>query len=137
MIEAFWSRMQVELLDTRRWRTRVELANAIFEYIEIFYNRRRRHSSLGLLTPIEFELKNISTTPVATSVKKRGSTEPGAQRTCPRNRGHSRCSGAGEHALPRLPQGGPAEMGSQVVTAFSDTKSSSRTALGAPVARAR
>ena len=36
MIEAFWSRMQVELLDTRRWRTRVELANAIFEYIEIF-----------------------------------------------------------------------------------------------------
>ena len=65
MIEAFWSRMQVELLDTRRWRTRVELANAIFEYIEIFYNRRRRHSSLGLLTPIEFELKNINTTPVA------------------------------------------------------------------------
>ena len=31
MIEAFWPRMQVELLDTRRWRTRVELANAIFE----------------------------------------------------------------------------------------------------------
>jgi transposase InsO family protein len=61
MIEAFWSRMQVELLDTRRWRTRVELANAIFEYIEIFHNRRRRHSSLGMLTPIEFELKNINT----------------------------------------------------------------------------
>jgi len=50
MIEAFWSRMQVELLDSRRWRTRVELANAIFEYIEIFHNRRRRHSSLGMLT---------------------------------------------------------------------------------------
>jgi len=66
MIEAFWSRMQVELLNTRRWRTRVELANAIFEYIEIFHNRRRRHSSLGMLTPIEFELKNINTTtPVA------------------------------------------------------------------------
>ena len=65
LIEAFWSRMQVELLDTRRWKTRVELANAIFEYIEIFHNRRRRHSSLGMLTPIEFELKNINTTPVA------------------------------------------------------------------------
>jgi transposase InsO family protein len=51
MIEAFWSRMQVELLHTRRWKTRVELANAIFEYIEIFHNRRRRHSSLGMLTP--------------------------------------------------------------------------------------
>jgi putative transposase len=62
MIEAFWSRMQVELLDTRRWKTRVELANAIFEYIEVFHNRRRRHSSLGMLTPIEFELKNINTT---------------------------------------------------------------------------
>jgi transposase InsO family protein len=35
MMEAFWSRMQVELLDTRRWKTRVELANAIFEYIEV------------------------------------------------------------------------------------------------------
>jgi putative transposase len=59
MIEAFWSRMQVELLDRHRWRTRVELANAIFEYVEIFHNRQRRHSSLGMLTPIEFE--NTST----------------------------------------------------------------------------
>jgi hypothetical protein len=31
MIESFWSRMQVELLDRKRWRTRVELANAFFE----------------------------------------------------------------------------------------------------------
>jgi hypothetical protein len=36
MMEAFWSRMQVELLDSRRWKTRVELANAIFEYIEVY-----------------------------------------------------------------------------------------------------
>jgi putative transposase len=49
---AFWSRMQVELLDQRRWRTRVEPANAIFEYLETFHNRQRRHRSL---TPIEFE----------------------------------------------------------------------------------
>ena len=55
MIESFWSRMQVELLDRQRWRTRVELANAIFEYLEIWHNRRRRHSGLGMLTPIEFE----------------------------------------------------------------------------------
>ena len=61
MIEAFWSRMQVELLNTRRWKTRVELANAIFEYIEIFHNRRRRHSSLGMRTPIEYELLNTTT----------------------------------------------------------------------------
>ncbi len=35
MIESFWSRMQVELLDRRRRRTRIELANAIFDYLEI------------------------------------------------------------------------------------------------------
>jgi putative transposase len=46
--------MQVELLDRHRWRTRVELANAIFECLEVFHNRQR-HSSLGMLTPIAFE----------------------------------------------------------------------------------
>ena len=44
VVESFWARMQVELLDRRRWKTRVELANAIFEYIEIFHNRHRRHA---------------------------------------------------------------------------------------------
>lgn len=47
--------MQVEILDRRRWRTRIELANAIFEYLEVFHNRRRRHSALGMATPIEYE----------------------------------------------------------------------------------
>ncbi|TDD28854.1 IS3 family transposase [Actinomadura sp. KC06] len=55
VIESFWGRMQTELLNRRRWRTRIELANAIFEYLEIFHNRRRRHSALGMLTPIEYE----------------------------------------------------------------------------------
>jgi putative transposase len=44
VIESFWARMQVELLDRQRWRTRVELANAIFEYLEIFHNRKCGHS---------------------------------------------------------------------------------------------
>jgi len=60
MIESFWSRMQVELLDRKRWKTRVELANAIFEYLEIFHNRRRRHSSLGMVSPVEYELRHAS-----------------------------------------------------------------------------
>jgi putative transposase len=55
IVESFWARMQVERLNRRRWRTRVELANTIFEYIEIFHNRRRRHSSLGMLTPIQYD----------------------------------------------------------------------------------
>jgi putative transposase len=55
MMESFWSTMQIELLDRKRWKTRIELSNAIFEYIEVFYNRRRRHSMLDYVSPIEFE----------------------------------------------------------------------------------
>jgi len=60
-MESFWARMQVELLNRTKWRTRIELANAIFDYLEIFHNRQRRHSALGYLTPIQFE----NQTPVA------------------------------------------------------------------------
>ncbi len=60
MMESFWSRMQVELLDRKPWKTRVELSNAIFEYLEIFHNRRRRHSSLGMVSPVEYELRHAS-----------------------------------------------------------------------------
>jgi len=56
MMESFWSSMQIELLNRKKWKTRVELANEIFEYIEIFHNRQRRHSALGYRTPIEYEL---------------------------------------------------------------------------------
>ena len=52
--------MQVELLDRKRWKTRIELSNAIFEYLEIFHNRRRRHSSLGMISPVEYELGHAS-----------------------------------------------------------------------------
>jgi putative transposase len=55
VIESFWALMPTELLDRQRWRTRAELANAIFEDLEIFYNRQRRHSALGWCTPVEFE----------------------------------------------------------------------------------
>ena len=57
LMESFWSRVQVELLDRQVWSTRLELATALFEYLEIFHNRQRRHSSLGMLTPIEFETR--------------------------------------------------------------------------------
>ncbi len=50
--------MQVELLDQWTWRTRVELANAIFAYLEVFHDRQRRHSALGMLTPVEFETRH-------------------------------------------------------------------------------
>ncbi|WP_445942236.1 integrase core domain-containing protein [Pseudonocardia sp. T1-2H] len=51
LAESFFSSMQVELLDRRPWRTRQELASAIFEWIEAFYNPVRRHSGLDYLSP--------------------------------------------------------------------------------------
>jgi hypothetical protein len=55
MMESFWARLQVELLDHRRWKTRIELASSIHDYIEHWHNTRRRHSALGMLTPSEVE----------------------------------------------------------------------------------
>ena len=61
LIESFWGRMQVELLNRRRWKTRIELATAIHDYIEHFHNTRRRHSALGMLTPTEYEHRHSHT----------------------------------------------------------------------------
>jgi putative transposase len=55
MVESFFSSMQVELLDRREWATRAELANAIFEYIEAWYNPLRRHSGIGYHSPAAYE----------------------------------------------------------------------------------
>jgi putative transposase len=41
MMESFWGTMQIELLDSRKWSTRFELATAIFEWIECWYNPRK------------------------------------------------------------------------------------------------
>jgi putative transposase len=55
MIESFWSTMQRELLDTQRWDTKTQLPQAIFEWIEAWYNPRRRHTSIGDLAPLAYE----------------------------------------------------------------------------------
>jgi putative transposase len=49
--------MQAELLDRQRAGAPGWSSNAIFDYLEIWRHRRRRHSSLGMLTPIEFEAR--------------------------------------------------------------------------------
>jgi transposase InsO family protein len=54
-MESFWGSMQTELLNRQRWRTNLELAVAIADYIDHFYNPTRRHSALGYLTPNEYE----------------------------------------------------------------------------------
>lgn len=55
LIESFWSTVQRELLDRTTWDTRAQLASAMFEWIEGFYNPRRRHTSLGDLSPADYE----------------------------------------------------------------------------------
>lgn len=55
LMESFWSTMQRELLDQRVWQSRDELGQAIFEWIEAWYNPRRRHSGIGDVSPLEFE----------------------------------------------------------------------------------
>ena len=53
--ESFFATLKTELLHRRTWATRRQARTAIFEYIEAFYNRHRRHSTLGYLSPAEFE----------------------------------------------------------------------------------
>jgi putative transposase len=62
MMESFWGTMQMELLDSRTWETRDQLANAIFEWIECWYNPNRRHSSIGMLSPIAYEAAHTAPT---------------------------------------------------------------------------
>lgn len=53
--ESFFSTLKRELVNRRRFATRTEAKTAIFEWIEVFYNRRRRHSTIGNVSPAEFE----------------------------------------------------------------------------------
>jgi putative transposase len=56
--ESFFATLKIELVYQTRWETRAEARSAVFEYIELFYNRQRRHSALGYLCPNEFELRH-------------------------------------------------------------------------------
>ena len=55
LCESFFASLECELIDRRRFATRYEARTALFEYIEGFYNTHRRHSSLGYLSPANFE----------------------------------------------------------------------------------
>jgi putative transposase len=66
-MESFWGSMQIELLNRQSWRTKLELGIAIAEYLDHFYNAERRHSSLGYLTPNEFEALHLPKPPAKLS----------------------------------------------------------------------
>jgi transposase InsO family protein len=54
-MESFWGTLKAELVAGRSFATRDEARLAIFEYVEVFYNRQRLHSALGFLSPVDFE----------------------------------------------------------------------------------
>ena len=56
-MESFWGTLKAELLAGRTFATRAEARLAIFEYVEVFYNRTRLHSALGYQSPVDFENK--------------------------------------------------------------------------------
>ena len=56
--ESFFATLKKELVHGRSWPSKAELRTEVFEYIEVFYNRRRRHSTLGMLSPADYENSN-------------------------------------------------------------------------------
>ncbi|HXQ20020.1 MAG TPA: IS3 family transposase [Acidimicrobiales bacterium] len=54
-VESFFGTLQIELLDEHRWDTRKQLALAMFDWIETWYNPSRRHSYCGMLSPVDYE----------------------------------------------------------------------------------
>src|SRR4029453_791687 len=85
--ESFFAPLECELLDRHDWPTRQALRTAVFDFIEVFYNRQRRHSTLDYASPATYERQHTS-------------PAPAASQPCPRNRGNSR------QALRSRPSGG-------------------------------
>ena len=63
--ESFFATLKTELLSRRAWATRAEATTAIFDYIEGFYNRRRRHSTLDYKSPADYEHHHAAASAVA------------------------------------------------------------------------
>ncbi len=60
VLESFFSTLKKELIYREKYFNLEDLQRGLFEYIEIFYNRKRKHSTLGYLSPFEFESKNAN-----------------------------------------------------------------------------
>jgi len=61
VVESFFATLKMELVYRTEYLNPEEAQQAIFEYIEVFYNRQRRHSTLGYQTPVEFERLALAT----------------------------------------------------------------------------
>jgi transposase InsO family protein len=58
--ESWFATLKLELIHRQSWATRAQARRAVFEFVEVFYNRRRLHSSLGYLSPAAFEVTRAS-----------------------------------------------------------------------------
>ena len=102
--ESFFATLKTELIQHRAWPTRKAPTSAIFNYIEGWYNTRRRHSTLSYLSPATFESTRATRTPRTGSVNNLTPTlsvEPGQPRRSPEGE-----LGQKVRDLPRLPHRG-------------------------------
>ena len=60
VVESFFSTLRAELVDHRSWRTRAEARTDLVDHIEVFYNRKRRHSSISSMSPHAYEEQYLS-----------------------------------------------------------------------------
>jgi putative transposase len=73
VLESFHASLKKDLIHRRSWPAKAEARTAIFEYIEAFYNRRRRHSTLGMLSPADFENRTLGTDGAGLAASRLGS----------------------------------------------------------------
>ena len=86
--ESFFATLKKELIHRQSWPTKRQLGSAVFEYIEAFYNRERRHSTLGMLSPAEYEELLYAEQNQEVPAKKSSqevSSEPGEVQTASRS----------------------------------------------------
>ena len=87
MCESFFATLECELLDRRRFRSHAEARMAVFEFIEGWYNPRRRHSAIGYLSPINYERSQLPPrSPKSITVHETGATPIQSARSFRRQR---------------------------------------------------
>jgi transposase InsO family protein len=75
VLESFHATIKKDLIHRRSWPTKAEARVAVFEYIEAFYNRRRRHSTLDYLSPAQFENSSLGDGGTSLAASRLASTD--------------------------------------------------------------